>query len=198
MTAGALAGATPRVRDRSRAGLLLVGFAAAVALRVAVGGVAPARSPAAGLAFAAVLCALVVADGGTRARLGARPLIAGCLGAAVLLLPAVVRHAVTGGVAPGGSYAVWAAVVTVVATAEEAFLRGTLHDRVERSAGPVAAVVVGAVAFAALHVPLYGMGAAPLDLAVGLWLGALRVASGSWLAPAIAHVGSDLAAWWLR
>jgi membrane protease YdiL (CAAX protease family) len=89
-------------------------------------------------------------------------------------------------------------VVTVVAGAEEAFLRGTLHRRVEEVAGPGAAVAAGALAFAALHVPLYGWGAAPLDLAVGCWLGWLRLVTGGWAAPALAHTVADLAAWWLR
>ena len=45
--------------------------------------------------------------------------------------------------------------------------------------------------------PLYGVGALPLDLAVGLLLGGLRIVSGGVLAPAIAHVIADLAGGWL-
>ena len=37
-----------------------------------------------------------------------------------------------------------------------------------------------------------------LDLAVGVWLGALRAVSGSVAVPAIAHTLADLAGWWLR
>jgi hypothetical protein len=48
-----------------------------------------------------------------------------------------------------------------------------------------------------MHVPLYGVGALPLDLAVGLLLGGLRIVSGSVLAPAIAHVLADIAGGWL-
>ena len=56
---------------------------------------------------------------------------------------------------------------------------------------------MAAIAFAALHVPLYGWHAVPLDFAVGLVLGATRLLAGTWTAPAIAHVGADLAGWWL-
>ena len=88
-------------------------------------------------------------------------------------------------------------MTVAVATAEEAFLRGALYDAVARARGVDAAVVVGALAFAALHVPLYGWHAVPLDLAVGLALGALRVVTGTWTAPALAHAGADLVGWWL-
>jgi len=84
-----------------------------------------------------------------------------------------------------------------VAGAEEAFLRGALFDAVQRRWNVHAAVVVAAVAFAALHVPLYGWHVLPLDLAVGLVLGAARLAAGTWTAPAIAHISADLAGWWL-
>ena len=49
-----------------------------------------------------------------------------------------------------------------------------------------------------LHVPLYGWGSLPLDLAVGVFLGVLRALTGSLAAPAAAHVLADLAGWWLR
>ncbi len=49
-----------------------------------------------------------------------------------------------------------------------------------------------------LHVPLYGWTALPLDLAVGLLLGGLRMAAGGWGAQAVAHPVADLAGWWLR
>ena len=95
-------------------------------------------------------------------------------------------------------FATWAAVVLVVATAEEVFLRGALYDAVEDVAGAVPAIVVGAVAFALLHVPLYGWHVVPLDLAVGLVLGGLRQATGTPAAPAVTHVGADVVGWFLR
>lgn len=91
----------------------------------------------------------------------------------------------------------WGALVIAVAVSEEVLLRGVLLDAVSRAAGPVAGAAVAAVAFAALHVPLYGWGAVPLDLAVGIWLGGLRLVAGSVAAPALAHSLADLGAPWL-
>jgi hypothetical protein len=188
--------------------LLLAGFGAAVLLRSAVGGSTVARSPSAGLLFAVVLLGLCllgrVAPPATRRRPQrlrglARTLAIGVGGAAVLCVPALVHLALARASVGDRSHVCflgWAAVVTVVATAEEVFLRGVLFDHLERY-GIALAILVPAVAFAALHLPLYGWGALPLDLAVGVWLGALRSVSGSWLAPAAAHALADWAAWWL-
>ena len=98
---------------------------------------------------------------------------------------------------PVAGFPAWAVLTVVVAGAEEAFLRGALFDAVQRRAGANAAVVVAAAAFAALHVPLYGWHVVPLDLTVGLVLGATRLVAGTWTAPAVAHVGADLVGWWL-
>jgi membrane protease YdiL (CAAX protease family) len=94
-------------------------------------------------------------------------------------------------------FPLWAVVVTAVAVGEEALLRGALFNAVEEVHGIPTALIVTTIAFAILHVPLYGIGALPLDLAVGLWLGGLRVVSGGVTAPATAHVLADLAGWWL-
>jgi hypothetical protein len=191
-----------------RIGLLLVGLVAAVVLRGAVGGAGVARSRPAALVFALALAVLVVAGSSAWQRYVTRrgrppwagPLIGvlvGVVGAAVLCLPAAsTRLADTAplGAGPRVGFLGWAAVVAVVATAEEIFLRGTLFRLLERF-GLVLAIGVPALAFAALHVPLYGWDAAPLDLAVGVWLGALRAVTGTWAAPATAHVLADWAAW---
>lgn len=187
-----------RLRAGIPAGALLIGFAAAVLLRVVVGGVGLARSVPAGLAFAAALTLLAVAAG-ARLRPSRRALLAGVLGGAVLCLPPLLTRVVSGWTPrPGGNYLGWAAVVTVVAVAEELFLRGALYDALADWRGKSAAIAVAAVAFAALHVPLYGWHVAVLDLAVGIWLGALRAITGSPTAPAAAHVVADLAGWWVR
>jgi membrane protease YdiL (CAAX protease family) len=174
---------------------LLAMFAGAVAVRVAVAGQAGAASIRAGLVFAAILTVAAVVS-----RVGVavtpRAVALGLAGVALLVLPVLLTHDI-GAARPGGGYATWAIATTAVATAEEAFLRGALYDAVRRPRGVDAAVVVGALAFAALHVPLYGWKALPLDFAVGLVLGALRVITGTWTAPAIAHVGADLVGWWL-
>jgi hypothetical protein len=38
----------------------------------------------------------------------------------------------------------------------------------------------------------------PLDLAVGVVLGGLRLEAGTAAAPAVTHVGADLVGWFLR
>lgn len=178
--------------------LLIIGFLAAVALRVAVGGPAVAQSAQAGVLFAAVLTVLALL-GGLRTELRLSALGIGLLGGAVLCVPGLV-HALTGQRThlPIGGFGGWALPVVVVALAEEALLRGALYDQLQRVRGPVTAVVVSTVLFAVLHVPLYGWGSVPLDLAVGAWLGALRWNTGTWAAPGIAHVTADLLGWFLH
>jgi membrane protease YdiL (CAAX protease family) len=51
---------------------------------------------------------------------------------------------------------------------------------------------VTAVLFAAVHLPLYGAGALPLNLAAGVLLGWQRWATGSWTAPAATHAIANL------
>jgi membrane protease YdiL (CAAX protease family) len=176
---------------------LLAGFTASILVRVAIGGRAIAGSESAGLAFAGCLAALSLVGGATLA-LSRRAVALGLLAAAVLCLPSLVGHAVHPGIRPGGSYLHWAVLVTVVAVAEEAFLRGTLWAAVRDLWGETPALLVTSVAFAALHLPLYGWGSAPLDFAVGLVLGVLREQTGGFAAPAVTHVAADLAAWFLR
>ena len=96
-----------------------------------------------------------------------------------------------------GSAAWWAVTVTLVAAAEEVAIRGALFSALDGVAGPAAAVVITTVAFALIHVPFYGWHVMPLDLAVGAWLGGLRLWSGSASAPAVAHIFADLSAFWL-
>ncbi len=181
---------------RATAPLLLLGFGLAVWLRVAVGGVGVAQSARAGLSFAVVLGLLSVAV--ARPRLHAHPwaIGAGLLVGALLCVPVLLTR--SGELFSGTGFVPWAAVVGVVALAEEVFLRGALYDAVDTGWGPDAAIVVAAVAFAALHVPLYGWHVVPLDLVVGLVLGELRRGTGSVAAPAVAHVSADWAAWFLR
>lgn len=176
--------------------VLLIGFAAAVLLRVGIGGVAVADSPTAGLGFAA--CLLLLA-GAARVRvpLTLRGAGWGLFGAVVLTVPVALGH----GERPlhdAAGFGSWAVVVAVVAIAEELFLRGALYDAATAIKGPTVAIAVGAVAFALLHVPLYGWRAVPLDLVVGVLLGELRRLSGNPAAPAAAHVLADLAAWFFR
>jgi membrane protease YdiL (CAAX protease family) len=66
-----------------------------------------------------------------------------------------------------------------------------------RRLGPVTAVLLTSMMFAGMHVPLYGVAALPLDFAVGMWLGGLRLLSGGVTASATAHALADLASGWL-
>ena len=181
-----------------RVGLLLVGFAVAVGLRVVVGWPVVAPDVPAALVFAAALLALALASG-TRVPVSARALAIGAAGLVLVCAPVAVDHVFTARpVAGTHGFLPWAAAVVVVASAEEVFLRGTLYDAVEGVWGAGAAIVLGAVCFTALHVPLYGWHVVPLDIAVGLVLGGLRQGAGTPFAPAVTHVGADLVGWFLR
>jgi hypothetical protein len=208
LTVAALRRADPRIA------VALVGLAVAVAVRAEVAGTTGAPSIPAGVVFAVIVAALAAI---TRdpSRFWYRParnrgdfwsvdtksgvVVAGVVGAVVLCVPAALRHfAGESTIVSGHGYALWAAGVVAVASAEEALLRGSLYRAVEQRAGAVAAVALTSVAFAMVHIPLYGWAVVPLDLAVGVWLGVLRAVSGSVLAPAVAHSLADLAGWWLR
>jgi membrane protease YdiL (CAAX protease family) len=82
-------------------------------------------------------------------------------------------------------------LAVVAAIAEEALFRGVLFDGLRRRSDLVA-VVGSAVVFAAIHVPLYGLAAFPLDLGAGLLFGWQRATAGSWHTPAITHVVSNV------
>jgi membrane protease YdiL (CAAX protease family) len=79
------------------------------------------------------------------------------------------------------------------AVAEEAFFRGALYGRLAPR-GAAVAVVGSAVAFALIHVPLYGWALLPVDLGAGLVLSWQRWASGTWAVPAATHAFADVLA----
>ena len=183
-----------------RAGLLLAGLGAALVLRLAVAGGAGVYSVPAGIIFAAVLLAVAGAAGWRPGR----PRLTGfliCLAGAGVLVAVPLWLRLSGAVEPLSfplaGFLPWALVVSAVAVGEELLLRGILFTLVQRVAGPITATGITAIAFGLLHVPLYGWHVLPLDLAVGVWLGGLRVVSGGVTAPAVAHTLADLAAWWL-
>jgi membrane protease YdiL (CAAX protease family) len=153
----------------------------------------------AGLVFALAMLALAAGAGwrAGRPRLGAGLL--GIAGGAVLVVAWLTAHS---GMpidlaSVNGAIALWTPVVAVVAVAEEVVLRGVLFDAVRDWGGDGWALIATTVVFALIHLPLYGVGSLPLDLAVGLLLGGLRIVSGGVLAPAVAHVIADLAGGWL-
>ncbi len=82
----------------------------------------------------------------------------------------------------------------LAAVAEEAFFRRAVYGAIERRAGAGAAALGAAVAFAAIHVPLYGVAAFPADLGAGLLLGWQRWETGDWTVPAATHAAANLLA----
>lgn len=79
----------------------------------------------------------------------------------------------------------------LAAVAEEAFFRRFVYDALERH-GVVIAVVGSALAFAVVHVTVWGGWVFPLDVAAGLLFGWQRWASRSWAVPAATHVVANL------
>jgi membrane protease YdiL (CAAX protease family) len=194
--------AFPRDGMCQRTWALVFGLGGAVVIRVALAGSTGAGSVLAGLVFGALVLGLAVLPG-VRGALAPRPvraqLVIGVAGSAVLCaVPLAVRLRMPGGALPLAQLPVWAVVVTVVAVAEEVLLRGVLWSAVEQWRGTLSALVMTTAAFGLLHVPLYGWDALPLDLAVGLLLGGLRMVAGGWGAAAVAYTVADLAGWWLR
>lgn len=204
--------------------LLGAGLAGLVGARWAATIQGSAGALAVGLVFGMGLLALAVAGGmrPERPRSPRLAVAAGLLGGAVLVglalmgLALAARLTLAGpavgaaddsgarlAMGPGawfsGGFAPWAAITVLVATTEELVLRGVLFEAIEHAFGGrvLVAVVVTSVAFALIHVPLYGWHVVQLDLGVGLLLGGLRLVSGGVIAPAAAHAIADLATWWL-
>jgi membrane protease YdiL (CAAX protease family) len=78
------------------------------------------------------------------------------------------------------------------AIAEELFFRRFMYGAFEER--PAVAIVVTSLAFGLVHIPAYGAGVFPLDLAAGLVLGWQRWATRSWTASAASHVAANLMA----
>jgi len=124
-----------------------------------------------------------------------REILAGVAVGLVLLLP--VMGAGASGRMLSGFWG-WGAAIVVIATLEEVVIRGRLQPAWTAEAGPIMGLLVSAAVFAVIHLPRYGVGAMPLDFAVGLALGGLRAVSGRVAPCAIAHVIADWGAWfWL-
>ena len=178
---------------------LVLALAVVVGLRWA--GTRAGVSPIAlGTAFGAVLVALAWQRPSMPS---VRALAIGALAGLGLVAITTVGSTLAGVTLPPGAgrpaapFAPWVVATLLVATGEEAFLRGRLFDVTRRAGGTFVAVVVTSVAFALLHVPLYGWHVVPLDLAVGLGFAGLRLVTRGIAAPAAAHAVADLATWWL-
>ena len=95
-------------------------------------------------------------------------------------------------------FATWALALSLLAAvAEEALFRRVAYGALE-SRGAVVAVGLTALAFALIHVPLYGLAAFPVDLGAGLLFGWQRWAAGTWTVPAGTHAVANLLAVLLR
>ena len=144
------------------------------------------------IVYAAVLTAsLLVPAAPDRARL--QPFAVLSLG-----LAAVGLAAVTGGrpaASPLGAMALPLALFAAVA--EEALFRRAAYGWLARY-GVALAVVGSALLFAAIHVPLYGPAAFPVDLGAGLLLSWQRWASGTWTVPAATHAAANMLAVMMR
>jgi membrane protease YdiL (CAAX protease family) len=185
--------------DAATAVWLGAGLAVASLARAGLNGHSASTAFVAGAAFGAALVGMALVGGWRPARPRIGSLMVGLLGGLVLvalprivdpLMPAVI------GMRPE-PFAGWALVTAVVVAGEEALLRAALFGALDRSAGPVAAVAITSLAFALMHVPLYGWQVLPLDLGVGVWLAGLRLATGGVAAPALAHAIADLSTWWI-
>ncbi len=79
----------------------------------------------------------------------------------------------------------------LAAVAEELFFRRFMYGWLLRG-GAALAVGGAAAAFAAVHVPAYGVAVLPIDVAAGLLFGWQRWATGDWSASAVTHVAANL------
>jgi membrane protease YdiL (CAAX protease family) len=170
---------------------------------MALHGGAPSIATGIGFAGALAALALLMPAVGPRARHlpSARVLALGAGLGIALLVPGIMLRA--GGhhtpteVLPPLLLLGWAPAVCMVAAAEEVALRAVVQPRLRAAIGPAPAIVLVAVVFALMHYPLYGAGALPLDLGVGLLIGCLREYTGSVSACMLAHAVADVGAWWL-
>ena len=176
--------------------MLALFFAAAVAIRAALHGPPGAGGSVWPGVLFGVLLAVAAAAVGTATRIDRRIAVVSLVATVVLVVPALAFSSARASL-PLAWFPGWLAATMLVAPAEEAFLRGIVYDAVARRSNVDVAIVVAAVAFGLMHVPLYGWHALPLDTAVGVVLGVARMASGTWVAPAIAHTAADVAGWWM-
>lgn len=177
----------------------MIALAVAVALRMATGGTAAAASAPAAILFAAVLTGAAVVAGARPAHVPFGALALGLGGGAALVGTSLVGLPVVvfGPRAAAASLTWWVPLVALVAATEELVLRGVLFDAVRERGGDATAVACTAALFAVIHLPLYGTPSLAIDLCVGVFLGCLRVASGSVAAPMAAHILADVATGWI-
>jgi membrane protease YdiL (CAAX protease family) len=107
-------------------------------------------------------------------------------------LAAVIAAAVAAGRSVPVPASVFAPVLNILAAvAEEALFRRLVYGWLRGYGVPIA-IGLSAVAFAVVHVPIYGLGALPVDLGAGLLLSWQRAASGTWGVSAATHAAANL------
>ena len=187
------------LRPALRVVWLITSLAALALLRAVANSPGAASAFAAGSAFGAATLGLAVLDGWRPSPPSPRGLAIGAVGGLLLIgLPALLGPGAGHGLGMRPQpFAGWVLVTVLVATGEEVLIRGALLDAVEAGFGLPVAIGMSSLAFALIHVPLYGWGVVPLDLAAGVWLAGLRLTSGTLAAPIAAHALADLASWWL-
>jgi membrane protease YdiL (CAAX protease family) len=136
--------------------------------------------------YAAILAACLLVPSSRR---DGRPVLALGVGVAAVFLATVAT-----GAPAAFPYATVALPLSILgAFSEEALFRRTLYDAIEPR-GAAAAVVVSALLFAAIHIPLYGVAAFPVDLGAGLLFGWQRWTAGTWQVPAATHALANVVA----
>jgi len=109
----------------------------------------------------------------------------------VVGLAAIALALAAGGRPVRAPYIAWALPLSLLAAvAEEAMFRRAAYGALERH-GPAVAIGATALAFALIHVPLYGVAVFPVDLGAGLLLSWQRWASGTWSVPAATHAAAN-------
>jgi len=107
-------------------------------------------------------------------------------------LAAVALALATGGRPVPAPLVAWALPLTLLAAvSEEALFRRAMYGALERR-GAVVAIGATALAFALVHVPIYGVAVFPVDLGAGLLLSWQRWACGSWTVPAATHAAANV------
>jgi membrane protease YdiL (CAAX protease family) len=180
------------------AAILGLSLARATALRWGAIDLLPAA------AFAALLLGFVAlrsVRNGMRGRPAAGSLLLGATLGIGLLIPGLSMrlHGVAGPEAylPSSWALAWAPLVALIAGGEEVALRAWMQPLARRAWGSTAAIVFAAAVFAAIHAPIYGWVALPLDFGVGILIGCLREYTASVAACAMAHFIVDIGHWWL-
>ena len=184
----------PLLVARPRAAALTRLVLAAALVRQVAGG---NQSVPANVLFALILAVVVVLEpphviAGIRPLRLAPSIGLGLLAGALLTIPVIFSGVFSA--RPMAPFAPWATATLIVAAVEEGAIRGAVQQLWTEERGVVAGLAAGAVIFAAIHLP-HGLAAMPIDLAVGVLLGGLRLVTARVLPCVIAHTVADWGAW---